>query len=56
MLLYAGNGDCARRLAGIILNEHDQDTEVSGQNIATYQEKLTQAARRIEKLERQVEI
>ncbi len=50
-LLYAGNEEFARRLAGIIVSEQGQEQ----QNIESCQEKLTQAAHRIEKLERQVE-
>ncbi len=50
-LLYAGSEDYARRLAEIIRNEQGQD-----QNIAAYQEKLMQAARQTQKLERQVEV
>jgi hypothetical protein len=54
-LLCAGNEEFARHIAGVIRNEQVHDAEPSHQNREVYQEKLAQAACRIEKLERQVE-
>jgi hypothetical protein len=55
-LLYAGSGEFARRLAEVVRSEQGESAELDQRNIAAYQEKLTQAASRIEKLERQVNI
>jgi hypothetical protein len=56
-LLYAGNEEYARRIASIIVGEQGQHAaQPDQQNLEATREKLAQAARRIEKLERQVEV
>ncbi len=56
-LLYAGSEEFAQRLAEIVRSEQGKPTgQVEQKNITAYQEKLAQAASRIEKLERQVDI